>query len=51
MVLRAKKIPQARLKINKKNVMVMFESMNATNTYYIQLINAHAHQKRRSSVR
>ena len=33
MILRAKKILRAHLKIKKRHVMVMFASMNAANTY------------------
>ena len=39
-ILRAEKILQARLKRNKRHMIVMFACMNAANTYYIQRINA-----------
>ena len=49
-ILRAEKILQARLKRNKRHMIVMFACMNAANTYYIQLTNARAHHRRQPSV-
>ena len=40
MILRVSKRLQARLKINKWHVMVMFACMNAANTYFEQLVDA-----------
>ena len=50
MILRAKKIIQARLKINKRHGMVMFVSMNTINNYALKPLSARAQHRKRLSV-
>ena len=45
MVIRERKRLRARLKRNKKHVMVMFVCMNAVKTYYIECMDARAQQR------
>ena len=51
MILRARKIPRAHLKINKGHGMVMFVSINAVENYALQTLNARAQNRKLSSVR
>ena len=50
-IVRARKRLQARLKINKAQVMGIFVCINVSKQYYIQRMNARAQKKRRSPVR
>ena len=51
MILRARKKLQSSMKRNKNHVVVMFVCMNASNTYFIQCMNACAQHKRQPSVK
>ena len=46
-----KEIPQAHMKIKKRNLMVVFLSINAVNNSALQPLNVHAQHRKQPSVR